>query len=138
MQFHVLSFEGPDTYARVGGLASRVEGLVGALADAGHPTHLWFVGDPTLPGHEIQGALALHRWCQWISAYHPGGVYDGEEDKQRDFGASLPPYLLEEFLEPELRGGGRAVVLAEEWQTVGATLHLDALLRERGMRERVA
>jgi len=26
MQFHVLSFEGPDGYARAGGLASRVEG----------------------------------------------------------------------------------------------------------------
>ena len=28
MQFHVLSFEGPDPYSRAGGLATRVDGLV--------------------------------------------------------------------------------------------------------------
>lgn len=27
MQFHILSFERPDDYARAGGLASRVSGL---------------------------------------------------------------------------------------------------------------
>lgn len=31
MQFHVLSFEGPDAYARAGGIASRVTGLTQAL-----------------------------------------------------------------------------------------------------------
>ena len=35
MQFHILSFEGPDSYARVGGLATRVEGLADTLADLG-------------------------------------------------------------------------------------------------------
>ena len=49
MQFHILSFEGSDSYARVGGLATRIEGLTEALAGAGAPTHLWFVGDPDLP-----------------------------------------------------------------------------------------
>ena len=76
-QFHILSFEGPDGYARAGGIASRITGLSEALAEAGFETHLWFVGDPHLPGHENRGPLSLHRWCQWISHYHPAGVYDG-------------------------------------------------------------
>jgi hypothetical protein len=45
MQFHRLAFEGPDDYARAGGLATRITGLALALAEAGHETHLWFVGD---------------------------------------------------------------------------------------------
>jgi glycosyltransferase involved in cell wall biosynthesis len=138
MQFHVLSFEGPDAYARAGGLASRVHGLVEALAELDRETHLWFVGDPSLPGHETRGCLHLHRWCQWISAHHPGGVYDGEEGKCADFSGSLPPFLVGEVLADHLRGGGRAVVLAEEWHTVGAVLELDRLLREWGLRDRVA
>jgi glycosyltransferase involved in cell wall biosynthesis len=93
------------------------------------------VGDPERPGHEAREALHLHRWCQWLSAHHPAGVYDGEEGKQRDFDASLPPFLLREVLAPHLRAGGRAVVLAEEWHTAGAVLHLDALLRAEGLRE---
>ena len=43
-QFHILSFEGPDGYARAGGIASRITGLSEALAEAGLETHLWFVG----------------------------------------------------------------------------------------------
>lgn len=27
----------------------------------------------------MDGRLVLHRWAQWISAFHSGGVYDGEE-----------------------------------------------------------
>ncbi len=137
MQFHVLSFEGPDPYARAGGLASRVEGLSDALATLGHETHLWYVGDSGLPGHERLGNLNRHRWCQWISRYHPAGVYDGEWGKQADFASSLPPYLVEEVLTPYLATGGRAVVMAEEWHTAHAVLHLDHLLRARGLRDRV-
>jgi len=139
MQFHVLSFEGPDAYARAGGIASRIQGLVDALAQAGHETHLWLVGDPDLPGVEERAPnLWLHRWCQWISAHHPGGVYDGEDGKERDFSASLPPYLMSEYLLPELERGGRAVVLAEEWHTANAVLYLDWLLTRAGHRDRVA
>jgi hypothetical protein len=134
VQFHLLSFEGPDPYSRAGGLASRVEGLSEALASLGHETHLWFVGDPDLPGHESRGSLHLHRWCQWVSAYHRDGVYDGEWGKQAEYSASLPPFLLRDVLLPQLRRGGRAVVLAEEWQTVHAVLHLDWLLRYAGQR----
>jgi glycosyltransferase involved in cell wall biosynthesis len=135
--FHILAVEGPDAYACAGGIASRVSGLAKALADAGHETHLWFVGDPELPGCERQGLLTLHRWCQWISHHHRNGVYDGEEGKVRDYSRSLPPFLFEQCLHAQLVNGGRAVVLAEEWQTVDAVLHLHWLLQNAGLRERV-
>jgi len=60
MQVHILSFEGPDAYARAGGLATRVTGLAAALAAAGCNTHLWFIGAPALPGHETRVRLRLH------------------------------------------------------------------------------
>jgi glycosyltransferase involved in cell wall biosynthesis len=135
LQFHVLSFEGCDRYAQAGGLASRTSGLVDALAARGFETHLWFVGDPDLPGLEERGTLRLHRWCQWISRYHPHGVYDGEEGKRADYVASVPPHVAGVLL-PALRAGHGAVVLAEEWQTADAVLHLDWLLREARVRDR--
>lgn len=138
MQFHILSFEGPDAYARAGGLATRVEGLSEALAQLRFETHLWFVGDPDLPGHEDQGDLHLHRWAQWVSRHHPNGVYDGEEDKQREYAASLPPYLMREVLQPHLESGGGAVVIAEEWHTAAAVLHLAELLRRARIDDRVS
>jgi len=135
-QFHVISFEGPDPYSQAGGIASRITGLTRALADAGSDTHLWFVGDPGLPGLETDGRLTLHRWCQWISRYHPEGVYAGEEGKRADLARSLPLALAGEVV-PRLRSGQRAVILAEEWQTADAVLHLDWLLRQADVRERV-
>ncbi len=138
MQFHVLSFEGPDSYSRVGGLATRIEGLTETLAGLGMESHLWFVGDPDAPGHESRGLLNLHRWTQWVSRFHPRDVYDGENDKCSEFSRTLPPHLMEEHLRPHLRDGGYAVVLAEEWQTVDAVLHLDWLLRCSGLRDRVS
>jgi glycosyltransferase involved in cell wall biosynthesis len=136
MLFHVLSFEGPDGYANAGGIASRIGGLTVSLAALGHETHLWFVGDPQLPGDERQHGVHLHRWCQWISRHHLAGVYDGEEGKRRDYAASLPPRLADTLV-PALRAGETAVVLAEEWHTADAVLHLDWLLREAGVRDRV-
>ena len=138
MQFHLLSFEGPDAYSRAGGLATRVVGLAETLANLGFETHLWFIGDPGLPGHETHGLLHYHRWCQWVSKYHPCGVYDGEVGKAADYNASLPPYLLREVLLPRLEEDEQAVILAEEWQTVDAVLHLHWLLRYAGLRERVS
>ena len=137
MQFHALAFEGPDPYARAGGLASRVTGLTQALAAMGFETHLWFVGDAHLPGHATQDQLRLHRWCQWISRSHPLGVYDGEEGKRTDYAASLPPFLVREVLLPHVQQGGQAVILAEEWHTVDAVLHLDGLLQDAGVRPQV-
>ena len=136
-QFHILSFEGPDPYARAGGIASRITGLAQALADNALETHLWFVGDPDLPGNEVRDKLWLHRWCQWLSRYYPAGVYDGEAVKCTDYATSLPPFLLQEVLLPHLLCGGKAVVLAEEWQTVNAVLHLDWLLQQAGVRSQV-
>ena len=78
MQFHVLSFEGPDAHSRAGSLATRAGGLVRTLAGLGFEAHLWFIGDPALPGHERRESLHLHRWAQWVSRHHPGGVYDRE------------------------------------------------------------
>jgi glycosyltransferase involved in cell wall biosynthesis len=139
VQFHILSFEGPDIYARAGGLASRISSLTEALAQEGFETHLWFIGHPDLPDRETTDRLTLHRWCQWISHYHRDGVYDGEEGKLKDYSASLPPALLRDYLAPRLeQPDRRAVILAEEWQTVDAVLHLDALLKGAGLRDRVA
>jgi glycosyltransferase involved in cell wall biosynthesis len=135
MRFHLLSFEGCDPYARAGGIATRVSGLVETLASLGLESHLWFIGDPDLPGEEESDGVHLHRWCQWISRHHPGGVYDGEEGKRQDYVSSLPPVLAARLV-PELRQGGTAVVLAEEWHTADAVLHLDWLLREAGVRDR--
>jgi glycosyltransferase involved in cell wall biosynthesis len=136
--FHLLTFEGHDAYARAGGLASRVIGLSETLANLDLDTHVWFVGDPELPGHETRGRLRLHRWCQWISRYHPRGVYDGDEGKQSDYAASLPPFLCREIVSAlQARPGKRFVILAEEWQTVDAVLHLDWLLKGAGVRDRV-
>jgi glycosyltransferase involved in cell wall biosynthesis len=137
IHFHVLSFEGPDPYARIGGLETRVAGICEALVAEGLETHLWFVGDPARPPEEEYHGLHLHRWCQWLSRYHPIGAYDGENSKVPDYAASLPPHLMARHLVPHLRRGGCAVVLAEEWQTVDAVLHLDHLLRARQLRHRV-
>lgn len=137
MQFHMLSFEGPDAYSRAGGLATRADGLTRTLASLGFDTHLWFVGDPALPGHEQHGSLHLHRWAQWISHYHPGGVYDGEWGKHDEYARTLPPYLVDEVLRPALQQGEHAVVLAEEWHTVHAVMHLNWLLARAGLRDRV-
>lgn len=134
MQFHVISFEGPDPYARAGGLATRVDGLSRALARLGYETHLWFIGDPDAPGEESCCGVQLHRWCQWISQHHRAGVYAGEEGKREDLTRSLPPFLVERFL----KGNERAAVLAEEWHTAAAVIELDRRLRDAGARDRVS
>jgi glycosyltransferase involved in cell wall biosynthesis len=104
----------------------------------GLETHLWYIGDPDLPGHEKSERLHLHRWCQWLSNYHRRGVYDGEEAKHSDYSRSLPSFLLERVLLPQLyRTNGRALVLGEEWHTADAILELDRQLRATGIRDRV-
>jgi glycosyltransferase involved in cell wall biosynthesis len=137
--FVVLSLEGPDPYSCAGGLGTRVSELSRALASMGFVTHLFFVGDPDLPAQESreEERLQLHRWCQWISRHHPGGVYDGEEGKVSDWERSLPPWLETELLEPRVKSGSFVVVLAEEWQTVGSILALHEILVRRGWQNRV-
>jgi glycosyltransferase involved in cell wall biosynthesis len=131
----LLSFEGPDRYSSVGGLGSRETSFAHALADAGVETTLIFVGDPKLPSLQaVAPQLTLRRWCQWISAYHPGGVYDGEEGKVNDYTASVPEFVANDIVEPAASRGERVLIVAEEWQTAPATIALDALLRARGLR----
>src|SRR5947209_6672896 len=99
-QVAIVSFEGPDEYARAGGLAVRVRDLCETLAAEDFRTHLFFIGDPRLPAVEERGNLALYRWSQWISAYHLGGVYDGEWGKLQDLTGSLPPFLIDGIIRP--------------------------------------
>ncbi len=137
--FVILSFEGPDSYSLAGGLGVRVTNLSQTLAREGFPTHLFFVGDPGLKGEEVSmgGNLILHRWCQWISAYHPAGVYQGENEKLRDYTESLPPYLLEHILKPALKDEKIVVILAEEWHTAEVTCKINSLLHKHNLRDRV-
>jgi len=136
--FILVSFEGPDRYAQAGGLAVRVTGLAETLAGLGYETHLVFVGDPALPGEEYRlgHRLILHRWAQWVSAYHPTGVYQGEEEKRLELTASLPSYLLERLIAPAAAAGRTAVVLSEEWQTAELACILGELLEGTPARDR--
>jgi len=137
--FVLLSFEGPDVYSQAGGLGVRMKGLSRALAQQGYQTHLYFCGDPDLPGEEARedGRLHLHRWCQWISAFHRGGVYDGEEDKLLDWNRSLPPAVVEGVIGPAIAAGRNVVVMGEEWQTATTMNLVSDSLYYRGLRDRV-
>ena len=137
--FVILSFEGPDVYSQAGGLGVRVKGLSRTLARLGFETHLFFIGDPDLPSEETQesGRLHYHRWCQWLSAFHRGGVYDGEEDKLRDWDRSVPSAVIDGIIAPAIESGRNVVVLAEEWQTAGTMNLLSDSLYYRGIRDRV-
>jgi glycosyltransferase involved in cell wall biosynthesis len=131
--FVLLSFEGPDAYSRAGGLGARVSGLAWALAEEGYETHLFFVGAPDLPGHEIVcgGKLHLHRWCQWISRYHAAGVYDGEEGKLYDWDRSLVPWLEDHLLPGLIDAHHPVIVIGEEWQTSASIVRLSNRSRDR-------
>jgi glycosyltransferase involved in cell wall biosynthesis len=135
--FVILSFEGFDPYAQAGGLGTRVTELSTALAEHGYPVHVVFIGDPHRPGQEtrIEGCLTLHRWCQWISVYYPGGVYQGEEDKLRDFTASAPQFVVEHIARPAIAAGRTLVVLGEEWHTAHAICETSDLLWAAGLRD---
>lgn len=136
VEFILLSFEGPDPYSKAGGLGVRIANLAHFLSSLGFQTHLIFIGDPDLPGLEEQshGRLKLHRWCQWISQYHPLGVYDGEEGKLADFNRSVPPFIIENIARPAIAQGRHIVVLAEEWHTAQALIQLSDQLHIEGLR----
>ena len=121
----------------VGGLGVRVTELMAALGENGFSTDLFFVGDPDKPGlEEIAPNVRLRRWCQWISKYHPGGVYDGEGGKINDFTQSVPSGVIADVVIPAGRNGERVLVIAEDWQVVPALIRLDAELRKAGLRDR--
>ena len=136
--FLLLSFEGPDIYAMAGGLGVRVTELSRALSHDGYESHLFFIGDPQMSDHEVceHGRWHLHRWCQWISAYHNGGVYQGEQEKVDDWTCSLPRHLVDTIIRPAAQDGKLCVILAEEWHTAASVIHLHHVLCEAGLRER--
>jgi glycosyltransferase involved in cell wall biosynthesis len=137
--FVVMSFEGPDVYSTAGGLGTRVSELTEALATQGYTTHLIFIGDPTKPGVEtrVDGRLILERWSQWISRYHPNGVYDGEERKLYDFNESVPYHIYNEIVRPAVATGKTVVIMGEDWQTAEAMCRTSDLLHWFGLRQKV-
>ncbi|HEY1655380.1 MAG TPA: glycosyltransferase family 4 protein [Candidatus Tumulicola sp.] len=133
----LLAFEGPDPYSLVGGLGTRVTEMSAALAAAGVETTLIFVGDPQRPAVERPAPnLEYRRWCQWISAYHPANVYDGEAGKSLDYAASVPSFVAGAIVEPAARAGEDVLIVGEDWQTAPAVIGLDRSLRELGLRHR--
>ena len=134
--FCLLCFEGPDRYSLAGGLGSRVASLSTALAQAGAETHLYFVGDPELPGVEERegGRLVLHRWAQWISRYYPSGVYHGEKEKLYDVNETLPWDVLDRVVRPAAAAGRHVFVLAEDWHTSEVLCRCSDILHGSGLR----
>ncbi len=137
-EFVILSFEGPDLYALAGGLGVRVTNLSQALANQGFFVHLFFIGDPKFQGEEFRCAdkLILHRWCQWISEYHPAGVYQGEYEKYRDFNDSVPRFIVNRIVKPAVAQGKAVVIMGEEWHTAEAMCRINELLYIAGLREK--
>ena len=134
----LLSFEGPDVYSRAGGLGVRAAELSSALAARGAATDLYFVGDPELAPIEVPAKdLSWHRWCQWISRYHPDGVYDGEWGKVLDYQRTIPPHVMDSHIRPAARTGSRVIVLAEEWQTAQAAIAIRQLADFAGIGDAV-
>lgn len=136
--FLIISFEGPDEYSRAGGLGVRVTELSESLAGTGYETHLLFVGDPSLPAQEhlLDGRLHFHRWGQWISAYYPDGVYQGENWKLLDFNSSVPPWVLNDVVRPAAEQGKIVAILSEEWHTAETMCQISDLLFYSGLRDR--
>lgn len=134
-QVALLSFEGPDRYASIGGLGTRVTQLARALGAAGHEVQLFFVGDPhAKPVQPSDPGVTLRRWSQWLSRQHPRNAYDGEPAKVHDWEVSLPRWIVEEMLVPAQAAGERVLVICEEWQTANVAIAVDRLARERGVR----
>jgi len=138
-EFVIISFEGPDRYAMAGGLGVRVDNLSSTLASMRFPTHLFYVGDPRLKSQDVKhgGKLTLHRWCQWISRYYPGGVYEAEQEKLFDFNESLPWYIKDQIVRPAVEQGKLIVILGEEWHTAEVMCRLSDILHWDGLRDQV-
>ena len=131
----ILSFEGPDRYASIGGLATRVTQLARALGAAGHQVELFFVGDPHAePIEQTDPGVTLRRWSQWVSSQHPRNVYDGEAAKIHDWEFSLPSWIVDRLVTPAQAAGERVLVICEEWQTANVAIAIDRTARERGLR----
>lgn len=132
----IISFEGPDRYSMVGGLGVRVTELSNALGQAGVQTDLIFVGDPKLPAIEERANVRLRRWGQWLSAHHPGGVYEGEAARIDDMRRSVPRVVASEIVAPAAQRGEQTLIVAEDWQTASTLVDVHLELLERGLRGR--
>ena len=137
VEFVILSFEGPDSYSFVGGLAVRVTEMTKALAKRGFSTRLFFVGDPDKQDYEAieGGRLHYHRWSRWLSKQYPDGVYHGEAAKVEDFQASLPEFLVEHIVSANAEDGVLTVILGEDWQTAKALSRTAELLKGADLSE---
>jgi hypothetical protein len=133
--FALVCFEGPDRYSLAGGLGVRVAELSEALAQEGFETHLFFVGDPTLPKHE-QHESGYHLWrcCQELCKQYPAGVYQGENEKVKEFERTLPALILNNLARPAQEENKLLVVMSEDWHTVNATAAMSDLLYWQGLR----
>ena len=132
----LLCFEGPDRYSNVGGLGVRVTELAQALCADGISTELIFIGDPALPiDSTLEDGARLRRVLKEVSTEFPAGVYDGEYSKVDAFAREVPEYVIEAHVRPAAQRGEQVLILAEEWQTVKATVELDRRLRETGLRK---
>lgn len=134
IKYLLLAFEGPDPYSRAGGLATRLNGLGPALAEAGYEVHHFFIGDPHRPEEEIVNRVHLHRWGRELSLQYPLGCYHGEEEKLAHLASQWPSYVLKRFLEPAVHSHQRVVVLAEDWQVAPAVMALSDLAWQQGLR----
>jgi glycosyltransferase involved in cell wall biosynthesis len=133
VEFVVLSFEGPDLYSLVGGLGVRVTEMTRVMAGLGYRTRLIFVGDPELPEFERNedGLLLYHRWCRGVSAEHPEGVYSGEVFKVDEYRQSLPEFVVDEVVAPNVAESVTTVIMGEDWHTASALVRIHELLKER-------
>lgn len=136
LAFAVVSMEGPDQYSQAGGLGVRVAHLSSALAAAGYPTDLFFVGDPRLPASEERAGVRMQRLAQELSRRFPRGVYDGEEVKAAHLEATFPRALVQGWALPHLAAGRTPVVLFEEWHTAGWVRRVSDFLWQEGERDR--
>ncbi len=130
----ILAFEGPDRYASIGGLGTRVSQMANALGHLGCIVDLIFVGDPAAQAVETKGNVTLRRWSQWISAHFPRNAYDGEREKIADWESSLPAFVVDQIVVPTAVSNERTLVICEEWQTAGVAVAIDQLARLRGVR----
>ncbi len=133
--FALVSFEGPDPYAKAGGLGFRVTELADALVGEGFETHQFFVGASDLPEHEVVGThLHLWRMCQSLSRRFPAGVYQGEEEKLAGFEVAVPPVLLSQIARPAQKSGKLLVILGEDWHVAATMSAISDLLYWQGLR----
>ncbi|NNM97946.1 MAG: glycosyltransferase [Candidatus Dormibacteraeota bacterium] len=136
LAFSIVAMEGPDRYSQAGGLGVRVAHLSRALAKAGYPTDLFFVGAPDLPPRELRDGVQLHRLAQEISRQFPRGIYHGEEVKRRFLEENFPAQLVSEWVAPTVERGLTPVLLFEEWHTASWVRRVSDLLWQIGIRDR--